>query len=71
MRKHNQIRTLGAPHYKAEVSGYWFFNSWSISEKILVYPCPILIQNFLNLVSNIHPYPIVTLAKYATDRQWL
>jgi len=30
-----------------------------------------LSENFLNLVSDIHPYPIATLAKYAANRQWL
>jgi len=29
----------------AEVSGYWFFYSWSISEKLFAYP--ILIRKFL------------------------
>ena len=33
--------------YIAEVIGYWFFNSWSISEKIFGYPYPILIRKFL------------------------
>jgi len=30
-----------------------------------------LSKNFWNLVSDIHPYPTATLAKYATNRQWL
>jgi len=32
---------------KVEVSGYLFFNSWSISDKFFEYPYPILIQKFL------------------------
>jgi len=28
-------------------------------------------ENFRNLVSDIQPYPIATLAKYATNSQWL
>jgi len=31
----------------SKVSGYWFFNSWSISEKTFAYPYPILIWKFL------------------------
>ena len=44
------------PH-RPEVSGYWFFNSWSISEQIFAYPYPILVRKFLKF--NIR-YPSVS-----------
>jgi len=31
----------------SEVNGYWFFDSWSISEKFFEYPYPNLIRKFL------------------------
>jgi len=30
-----------------DMSGYWIFNSWSISDKFFEYPYPILIRKFL------------------------
>jgi len=33
--------------YLPEVSGYWFFNSWSIYDNFFQCPCPILIRKFL------------------------
>ena len=48
----------------SEVSGYWFFNSWSISKKFLHIQS--LSENFWNLVSDIHLH--ATLAKHAINR---
>ena len=44
-----------------EVSGYWFFNSWSISDKFLNIHIQPLSESFWNLVSDIYPYPNATL----------
>jgi len=39
---------------EAEVCGYWFFTSWSISEKFFAYPYSILIRKFLKFSRDEH-----------------